>query len=605
MLRRSLLLFLLLSIVNNFYCQKFELNERFKELLKETAKNEAVYNYMLFSIELKWKKDNQLITKDEFLSLRTIEMKKLGLCKPIPINIKQNTFNLLASNAAEPFITVNPNDSSILVSTVINNISSPPYNCPIFYSNDAGTTWNQSSFDPLAASLTTITNPNTVYGTSDPVLAIDNNGIVHMVYLTAYEPSGGGFYIGTYYVYSIDGGQSFVTPPANDFVVTSGEAFNGSPLDRIWLATDNSGGPNDGNVYLSGFLFDVSALVGEVVYVKSPLSSGFTQGPFAAITGTAQSGNIIVDNNGTLHLSCSRAIPSGGGGEIIYTRSADQGQTWDNPIVLDTGKHYLLVGETSQIHNSENCAPSLAVGNSNIYLAWSNLDSNNIRSFYAYSQDGGNNWSGTQEFGPVLVPGPYFHLMPCISAFGDKCSISWFVVDSTTLQGEYYLAELINNGQNYGSSESISSGSTDFSTTGETTFYGDYNTIFRDSCLIYTIWADGQVISPTTYIVKSTTCDSAIYMNEYTPLNSGLAIESLYPNPAWDKITVNLTISNETALFIEIIDAQGKSVKNQSLNTLGNKQTITILINDLSSGNYLLKIKQKNGIFISRKFLKK
>ena len=607
MLRQSLVFSFLILLSNNLFCQNFELDDRFKDLLKETAKNEVMYNYMLFSIELNWKKENQLITDAEFDAFRSIEMENLGFKKTIPFDAgsRQTAFNLLESDAAEPFIAIDPIDSSRLVAAAINNISNQPYNSSIFFSSDAGASWNQSNFDPLTAALTTIANPNIVYGISDPVLTIDNNGTVHLVYLTAHEPAGGGFVIGTFYVYSNDGGQNFVIPPLSDFVVTSGAAFTGSPLDRIWLDTDNTGGPNDGTVYLSGFLFSMPlGVVGQAVFVKSPLATGFNQGPFAAVPGTAQSGNIRVDKHGTLHLSCSRATPAGGPREIVYTRSIDQGQTWDVPLVLDSGKHYLNIGEISQIHSRENCAPSLTVAGNNVYLAWSKLDNSEIRSFYAYSQNGGSNWSAIQEFGPILVPGPYFHLMPCIAASGEKCSVAWFVVDSVSLQGEYYLAELLDKGQTYGSAQIISSGPTDFSTTGQTTFYGDYNTIIRDSCIIYSIWADGQVLSPTTYVVRTNTCDSIVTLSEFTPLYAGFRIESLYPNPVVDKIIVNLSIPKKSNLDIDIFDVRGRLIKNQKFNSVKGVQTITIQVGDLSSGSYLLKVSQANGVFNSRKFFK-
>jgi hypothetical protein len=562
-----------------------------------------VYNYILSSLELHWEKENQLISEKEFFRLREIEMKKYGMDKPRvkELTSEKSSINLLESDAAEPYIVIDPKDSSKLVATLINNTSTPPYDCPIFYSSDEGATWNQSSFDALGEASATVLSFNQIYGTADPVLAIDNNGTVHFVYLLSYEPVGGGYAISTLYAYSTDGGQNFIVPPLSDFVVVSGSPFVADFLDRIWLATDNSGGPNDGNVYLNGHQF----FMGQAVYVKTPAATGFSLGPFAAMPGSSLSGNIEVDKNGTLHLSCFRFTSSGGLEELVYTRSIDQGQTWELPVVIDSGEYYLDIGEVPQIHNRENSAPSLTVSNDNVFLSWTNLDSNTVRSFYAYSQDGGTNWSGIQEFGPALAPGPNYHLMPCLAASGEKCSVSWFVVDSATLQGDYYLGEILDNGQTYGSASIISSGSTDFATTGAGTFYGDYNTIIRDSCIIYAIWADGQGVSPTTYVVKSNTCDSSVFLNEHTPFISGFSIESLHPNPALDALNINISTSKTTTLTIDLIDVQGKLIKSQVYSAASGKSSLQIEVSDLSIGTYLLKAKRKDGVFVSRRFVKR
>lgn len=93
---------------------------------------------------------------------------------------EKSSINLLESDAAEPYIVIDLKDSSKLVATLINNTATPPYDCPIFYSSDEGATWNQSSFDALGEASATVLSFNQIYGTADPVLAIDNNGTVHL-----------------------------------------------------------------------------------------------------------------------------------------------------------------------------------------------------------------------------------------------------------------------------------------------------------------------------------------------------------------------------------------------------------------------------------------
>jgi hypothetical protein len=66
MSKNFLYLFLLIFISNSLVGQTYEINEELKESIKETAKSERVYNYILSSLELHWEKENQLISEKEF-----------------------------------------------------------------------------------------------------------------------------------------------------------------------------------------------------------------------------------------------------------------------------------------------------------------------------------------------------------------------------------------------------------------------------------------------------------------------------------------------------------------------------------------------------------
>jgi len=80
-----------------------------------------------------------------------------------------------------------------------------------------------------------------------------------------------------------------------------------------------------------------------------------------------------------------------------------------------------------------------------------------------------------------------------------------------------------------------------------------------------------------------------------TKMNNTASIISLFPNPAYEKIQLELA-NNQIAVEIEIIDVNGKMIHKTYNNT-------EIDVKGLSDGMYYLRIKTDKGIF-SKKFVK-
>ncbi len=74
----------------------------------------------------------------------------------------------------------------------------------------------------------------------------------------------------------------------------------------------------------------------------------------------------------------------------------------------------------------------------------------------------------------------------------------------------------------------------------------------------------------------------------------------LYPNPATDKINIELSVHNQRITSLNILDLQGKEVLKLESNSAQQK----IDISNLSSGVYLIKGKTNLGQDFSRKFVK-
>ena len=78
----------------------------------------------------------------------------------------------------------------------------------------------------------------------------------------------------------------------------------------------------------------------------------------------------------------------------------------------------------------------------------------------------------------------------------------------------------------------------------------------------------------------------------------------LFPNPASDNLNVNISVISNGYLFYDVYDINGSLLKSLHANNVSaGSHEITIPVNDLSAGMYLLKVQSAEGI-ATRKFLK-
>lgn len=84
--------------------------------------------------------------------------------------------------------------------------------------------------------------------------------------------------------------------------------------------------------------------------------------------------------------------------------------------------------------------------------------------------------------------------------------------------------------------------------------------------------------------------------------NSGKA--TIYPVPAKDVISVNVTWNEPQAFTIVISDMAGRVISTSSITECGS-YTGTIPVNDLASGNYLIKMEGANGRLVQRFVIEK
>ena len=523
--------------------------------------------------------------------------------------------NELIQEGAEPHIVIHPADKNILALTFMqNSLSTADY--PIFISMDGGASWTKSAFSTEAVH-NSLFPGNMILGGGDPILAFDDNGTLYLSYIYVHGnfPTLRG---DLFYVYSQDTGSTFIVPPIDDHVVYQGDIFAADMLDRQWMDVDNTGGPYDGNLYLSAFYFGGALnTVGQLVLTKPADSSRFNldsvaTAVFATSGNITQFGNVQVDQSGRVHLSCALIDEIDAGGLIYHTISLDGGKTFAAPTQVGTG--VLLAPQpgfttpNSVIHSRENAAISMAVDGDNVYIVWTDLGNDASRAFFSYSHDGGANFSPQFEFGNALLDSSAFHFLPNVAADSGHVTISWYSVDKFSGVTDYYMAESANAGMSFDSVRMVSDTSSFFAG-GSDAFYGDYNSSVKDGCTTWTVWSDGRTGAPDIYVAKTRFCDAAgaqvTSVPELSPVSSDFSAGNIWPNPAAGQVNIMLHLSRPQMIGTEVYDLQGKLVKSvgPALVTEGSNE-MKIDLADITPGQYVLKITSDTGLFATRMLYK-
>jgi hypothetical protein len=600
MRKTTLLTFLLLGITFTTVQaqQKTMSNELFEEYLEEKVRNPEIVEFLMKAKNFK----DLNGTLDGFNEVAPeVPTAKKPVTTPL---IKSGDRDSNVGGGAEPYITMNSANPNQLAASYMESGSAFDY--PVFYSTDGGTTWTQSTFSP-ATELANQFPGDQIWGGGDPTLAFDDNGDLHMTWIYLHG-SITGLSAGMFYASSNDGGVNFQIPAQqSDHVIHDGDLFAQDMIDRQWMDVDNTGGTYDGNLYMSAVYFGgVLGPGGEVVFTKTAASTGFSLTPGMGVPfvgqETTQFGNVKVDNNGTVHMACMRIDGNGDGG-VYYVQSTDGAATFSTPVMLSSATTSLPNSSGHLVHDRDNSATSMAVDGNNVYVAWSDMASADIRSYYAYSNDGGATWSSPIEYGVVAMGANYYHLMPNLAADSGRVSLSWYAVNRNTKITDYYVIESPDAGASLGNAYPISASQTDFTNPGQD-FYGDYNSSVRSGCYTHSIWSDGRTGSPNVYVAKTNTC-LLTGVSEYSPLNGGFQVGSLYPNPAIDQATVNIDVTEADKYTIELLGVDGKLIQTVYNGELvEGEHQIRIDLSKVAKGNYVVKVADNDHVFATRILIK-
>ncbi|PKL85797.1 MAG: hypothetical protein CVV22_06485 [Ignavibacteriae bacterium HGW-Ignavibacteriae-1] len=580
---------------------------------------------------------------DKYKQIDTLtlpEMQKSGL---------ESTVSTSSVVESEVHAAVNPtNPNNIVASPINQNIDNPtsPMSCPIYYSKDQGDSWQTSSF---------VTKPKIdnilVVGGGDPVLVFDGDGKLYLSWInvcvstislpenpTQLIPDS--LWAVMHYAVSEDGGETFSFDNSMYLGKLVKSRYTGSGgitymLDKQWMASDvTKSSPYYNNIYTSAMQMNMELSsqdygINMIVFTKAADSSQFDQNGVNITRGqnfqVVQFGSLDVDLNGHVHFTFL-GVRSDRIGNLYHCVSKNGGVTFSVPQPIAQ-----IRGTLAQLGNAESVVgmnqtrlypcPYVAIdrsngiGSNNLYLTWTanGVTSNALRGldiYFAKSTNGGHTWSD-----PKIVnkhpEGEKIHAYYSsinVSSTG-VLSISYYDRrHSTSASTHYYLAVSQDQGETFVEFP-LTSEPMNFDNIGSRNRnfgIGEYNAIVSDGKTIIPIWADGRTNDGNIniYMAKIDSDNLEQYLTsvpDIVSIFSDFFITKLYPNPANEKLNIEVTLNKMGELKYTIYDLSGDALISGILgdNIIGTR-SFDIDVKSIGTGQYYLSLSSKNGSVVKK-----
>jgi hypothetical protein len=541
-----------------------------------------------------------------------------------PLSAKESVVSQVTDPESELHAAINPTDSSNIVVSAMRQNSSSGLTFPIFYTKDFGKTWKKASFvdQPDASSLR--------LGGGDPMFTFSADGktIYYLwIDLAARNLSFDTVYNTIYYATSTNGGQNW-TVNKNNFIVSK-ELINpltatpsGSTPDKEWMATDRSGSPFGGTIYVSYVVFDATGGAEEIQVVrKGPGSSSFSAPIDIDMSGIAlaQIASLAVADNGDVHITFHGTEDSLAY-NIYHAVSTDGGVTFSKPAIISraeiagysvASRNYGIPGMESRQVPSVQVACGRGEGHSNeVYCTWDALgiqgdEGNGSDIYFSRSEDKGKTWST-----PVVVNtderGFVYEQYRASMYVNDRgvLTICWY--DGRAQEGnttvDYYLAYSFDGGKTFVNEQIVTAAPTDFTTVGllNSNFgVGEYVQVVASDFVAMPIWTDGRKNTGDLNIISaqvpiSPTPLSGVHSR--VSITGGLSITSIYPNPATDKITLTFESEKTAGVSVQLFNIAGSGMLDLGEEMYsGGENSVTLDLSGIANGSYLLRIRSAEG----------
>lgn len=307
-------------------------------------------------------------------------------------------------------------------------------------STNGGATWGQEQLVPGWPGDDRCPDVSPLCGTaagSDPVLGFDRHGHLYysMIAFHRAPPGQPGFKkadanavaVAKYNVHA----SGHVAYDSTS-IVERGNVGLGRQEDKEWLTVDNSGGPNDGNVYVCWARFTGNF---NHLAISRSTDQGETWSEAAIVdNGTAMQGcQLTVAPDGTLYVIYRKfrtaVFPNRANFDGIFAaKSTDGGLTFSEPVLVSPFTDYFQAASRTPPQFRTFTIPSAAADSNGVYVAWTtknDVTGGDIE--VAFSHDGGATWTKLANRPHTdAAPRLGHQLMPAISTGGGTLSIIWY-----------------------------------------------------------------------------------------------------------------------------------------------------------------------------------
>lgn len=459
-----------------------------------------------------------------------------------------NVSNLVSFDG-EPSLAVNPaNPDNIIAGWMRLRLDGKIW-IAVRSSFDGGATWSPIQFLPHM-------QPD--YGSADVSIAFHRSGLAYLLYIDyRMAPDTVG---GVYLAHSTDGGLRWSEP--REAVSTIGRPD--LPLDRPWLAVDNSGGATDGTVYMS--VMSAYWYTGaHHIYTRSSADSGATWSPLNRLDNDEYSPGLVTKSYGAISL---------GGDGRIYTAymsydtlaspflrlysavSSDAGATWERAVISNVA---LWPNNFGYAQGYSIAADPIHPGHAAV--AWIDERNGDSDVLLKRTTDGGRSWGSALRINDdPIANGVVQDLVWASFSPTGQLGIAWrdrrIAVPGVSAPFDIYGRVSPDGGGSFEPNQRLSSASSPWMTLGCcNSFLG---LALTDASLL-AVWSDYRSDDWDIYFHSSST--AVALDGEPQAISSELAIVENYPNPFSNSTIISYNVPTAGTVSLKIYDMLGRHYK--------------------------------------------
>lgn len=514
-------------------------------------------------------------------------------CHNISAQTNYNLSNLLNFDG-EPYIAVNPTNKNNIIAGWMRLRSNGKIWIATKASFDKGQTWSAISFMPHD------TLPN---GSADVSIAFHNSGTAYISWINfrTSPDTAGAVFVSK----STDGGLTWGTPNK----VISGTSSADLPFDRPWIAVDNSGGVNDGTLFVTSM--SAYWYVGQHhIYLRTSSDGGITWSTIKQVDNTAYSvgvltasyGGISIGNDGRAYIAFISYDVSASPFVRYYSVTTNNlGSTFQRNVI---GTAYISGGSDFTKAWCLKANPNI---NGNAVLTWIDNRHGDFDVLISKTKDGGLSWSApTRVNDDPINNGIIQDMVWADFSSTGKLAVAWkdrrLCGTGTGVPFDIYTAIAADTSNFFSTNYRVTTVSNPyFSVPQGNSFIG---CAMSDSS-IYLNWGDYRNSPDWDIYFNKTDFNTLTASVDDISSNPQLSIK-LFPNPATHSIKINFSIpSNIEKPEIIIFNSKGQVM--QAIPVTKNQSGIyseQIDISSLSNGVYFLYLKSTNSYFRNNTFIK-
>jgi len=485
--------------------------------------------------------------------------------------LKAENINLsnLGGFDGEPYIAVNPTNPKNLIAGWMRGRLDGKVWIAVKYSYDEGNTWSNIQFMP---------HDTVLNGSADVSIVFNRNGIAFLSYINFRQtPDTAG---AVFVVSSIDGGKKW-SEPVNVFDMNDKSDL---PIDRPWIAVDNSSGANDGTIYLTAM--SAYWFIGQHhIYLKTSNDNGKTWSDIKQIDNdeytvglmTKSYPAISVGADGTAYIAyhtydttVAKVV------RIYYATTNDLGNTYQRGVITNA---FYLKANTGDFAKAY-CIAADAKRNGNVAFTWIDERYGDADVFLKKSTDYGKTWTLPLRINDDSTKNGIEQDQVWMNySLNGNLAIAWrdrrLSGKGDTVNFSIFSTISTDGGDNFALNKLMSTISSPYLNLPKgNSFIG----VAISNNSMHSTWADLRTGDIEIYYSKRELSTS---VEETHKLSDGI---NIYPNPA--NLIFNL-VYNGSLFFpfsYEISDLNGNVIKRDLL------QYHQVDVSNLSQGTYFLKL---------------